>query len=104
MVVPRGASHRAVLFPPRFWRDSSQACSDEETGDSTHSGTLAPRHGEGDMVSMGWLRVCAARPVEFESSPPNTLGVVRLSWTPFGLRGASEIERAPAAFICQLEL
>ena len=50
------------------------------------------------------LRVCPARPVEFESSPPNALGVERLPWTPFGVRGAGGIERALAAYICQLEV
>ena len=32
MGIPRGAWYRAVLLPPRLWRDFSQACFDEETG------------------------------------------------------------------------
>ena len=30
--MPRGAPYWAVLMPPRFWGDFSQAGSDEETG------------------------------------------------------------------------
>jgi hypothetical protein len=54
---PHGSAARGLVpgraSAPRLWRDSSQACSDEEMGDSTHSSTLATLL---DTVKDTWYR------------------------------------------------
>jgi hypothetical protein len=95
MAMPRGASYRAVLMPP-VWRDSSQTCSDEETGDSTDSGTLTTRHRERYVVSViGFARV------RLSGLSPSLFRCARsgVSGASFGSRSASGIERAPAPSI-----
>jgi hypothetical protein len=89
----QGKSDIWVIASAILRMTSSQACSDEEMGNSTHSGTLASRHLEGGVVSIS--RFAYVRLDRLRSS--------LLRWTHSGVAGLHPVPLIGSRSTCEIK-